>query len=56
MKPDFVRSQTIGFFIKTLKNLIVKNQGLPPLVIGVHNIILHYNEQNNVWYSMYGNL
>jgi hypothetical protein len=27
-----MRSQTIGFYIKTLKNPIAKNQGLPPLV------------------------
>jgi hypothetical protein len=32
IKPDFVRSQTIGFYIKTLNNPIAKNQGLPPLV------------------------
>jgi hypothetical protein len=28
-----MRSQTIGFYIKTLKNPIAKNQGLPPLLL-----------------------
>jgi hypothetical protein len=32
-----MRSQTIGFYIKTLKNPIAKNPTLPPLVCWKHN-------------------